>query len=121
MISEYEEHLISIQGTLSQIDMALTTNEDYVALFQNPDGWVITFEGERYYRPLVDISISPPVPPKQKYSVRILMDLFQHRVGIKPSTYNLTDQVEFLLINHSNIFISPQPYANEYLMANEII
>ncbi|WP_417815656.1 hypothetical protein [Thalassospira alkalitolerans] len=95
MIPEYENILSSIKPPLTAVGFCLIDNSDFLAEFETTDGWKIKFEGERYYRPLIEISITPP-EEDDGYSVRILMECFWEVKGGKSTPPTAVNQANFV-------------------------
>lgn len=112
MIKDYQPLLEKVKNSVLPIGFSLIKDDAYEATFSNSDGWMISFEGERYARPAFDLSVSIN---NSKFSVWLLMEVFN--ITDKPS---LTKQLKFISEKHKEIFVFPPPYSEQYDKADGI-
>lgn len=112
MIKDYQLLLDEVKNTVLPMGFMLIKNDDFEAVFSNDNGWLISFEGERYVRPAFDLVVGIN---DLSFSTRLLMEVFD--VNEKPS---LTAQLDFIAKNYKNIFVFPPPYAKAYEKLNEV-
>ena len=110
MIGEYKDLLETVKKKLELIGFTLREDADFVAYFSGNSDWEVCFEGDKYVRPSFDISVEIY---DSAFSIRLLMKLFKNYK--KPS---LDEQLNFLIDNHSKIFVFPPPYSEGYEVLN---
>ncbi|WOI12203.1 hypothetical protein [Thalassospira lucentensis] len=113
MIPEYEKTLKEITSPLSSIGFEMKTNTDFKAVFMSDGGWKILLEGDRYYRPLIEITISPP-HDNSEYSLRIIIKCYETIEKEKQLPPTAINQVEFLLKNFHSWVKNTQTYKSTY-------
>ncbi|NVJ91093.1 MAG: hypothetical protein HWE34_05525 [Methylocystaceae bacterium] len=118
MIDDYQEFLLKIKDQVSKIGMKLVKDTDYSAEFERPDGYRLVFEGERYYRPLVGISIRPP-GEIEDFSLSILMKVYQNQESITLPAPSLDNQIDFLIANIDGWIWNTEHYKKAYKAINE--
>ena len=118
MIEEYQGYFDRVVDEVLKVGFKLTQNEDYSALFERKDGWKLLLEGERHYRPLIDIEI---IHPKggDGLSLRILMNTYQIIEGTDLPPPSLENQLSFLTDNFDSWLINVKKYELTYIELNE--
>lgn len=130
MIRDYQAPLSTVVHHLAAMGFTLEEDAEFWAIFKNEEGWKIVFEGERYVRPAFDITIEFVYEDKKRlkemdrkspirYSIRILMKVFERIEHIECKVPSLENQLEFLRIYMDKIFIYPPTYTDDYNRENK--
>ena len=118
MLDEYKKYLVQVVGELSVIGMVLIEDSDYLACLESQTGWRLSLEGERYYRPQIDIEVTPP-NQEEGFSLWILMDAYQRIENIQQPPPSLSNQLSFFKANYDGWLLDVAKYKQAYKEINE--
>ena len=124
MRDDYLALLQELQGELTSagIENSVVEDTELAAILLLSTGWVLVFEGERYYGPAFSISVAPTLEDAKRtrgFAVFLLMRVFENISGKRYGKPSIKNQVRFLAEEKRQIFSDTKNYELEYDRLNE--
>jgi hypothetical protein len=108
---EHQRFKHSLETLLTPIGFVQELDDEFSIQFVNDAGWKVSVDSDRHYKGVFRWIVAPD---GFRYSVFLLLRVFEQETKSKIKLRNANDWIEFIHQNRSWIFRSPQPYKTNY-------